>query len=175
MNDLDTTMEHSRDNVEVVSNILLTDPDVETQEYIAGGDEETSNHVIEEAIESEAPLMSQQPKKPHSAWMVFSIEGRNKIMSEYKNEEHSTPQPSMVEITKMLGEKYRNLTEEEKSHYDKIAGKNKEVYLSDMAVWKSQEKQRISSGIQTVGDNTVGVNVVVDPSSAIVLPLVSNR
>lgn len=163
-------------SINVTNNILLEGHGSETQEYHSPSQENIKeiNETAKEKFETELPLLTQPPKKPLSAWMVFSIEGRHKIMKEYKSGDvdKPTPQLSMVEITKMLGEKYRNLSEEEKAYYDSIAEKNKEVYNSNMAIWKSQEKQRIDSGMQMLGEISTSV-IDGTSSTTMILPLVS--
>lgn len=56
-----------------------------------------------------------RPKKPSSGFLFFSVENAEKIMKE-------NPEIKMCDVSKMNGEKWKTVTEEEKKVYaEKVA------------------------------------------------------
>jgi hypothetical protein len=111
------------------------------------------------------PLLISKPKKPLSAWLIFSIEGRRRISLDFQERGESI---SMVEITKLLGEEYRNLNDEAKARYEALAQEDKVRYTNDMAVWSIQQAAQADT---TNIDH--GIQNNVDDEGLLTFPLVS--
>ncbi|XXG89896.1 hypothetical protein AAC387_Pa12g1789 [Persea americana] len=77
-----------------------------------------------------------KPKHPLSAFFVFSGERRPALIAEKKN---------VLEIAKIAGEEWKNLTEEQKAPYEEIAMKNKEKYLQEMELYKQKKDEEAAS------------------------------
>ncbi|KAK1321513.1 High mobility group B protein 6 [Acorus calamus] len=71
-----------------------------------------------------------KPKQPPSAFFVFSNERRPVLLKENKN---------ILEIAKLAGEEWKNMTEKERAPYEKIAKKQKEDYLQKMELYKQNK------------------------------------
>jgi len=72
------------------------------------------------------------PKRPKSAWMYFGEEMRPKIKVEH-------PGVQQKEILQLLGEKWKELTDEEKEPYQKKAKKDKNRYETEKANYKPKK------------------------------------
>lgn len=70
-------------------------------------------------IESKLP-----PKKPVNGFVLFGNEIRSQLKIEF-------PNIDQIEITKKIGEKWKNLPEQKKTHYN-------ELYKQNMIEWKKQ-------------------------------------
>nr|XP_043624873.1 high mobility group B protein 13-like [Erigeron canadensis] len=73
-----------------------------------------------------------KPKRPESAYFLFIKERRAALIAENK---------SVVEIAKITGEEWKNMTEEQKSHYEKIAKANNVKYTQEMEVYKQNKEE----------------------------------
>merc|ERR1719457_447292 len=62
-----------------------------------------------------------KPKRPMNAFMMFANEKRPQHQKDY-------PELKMTEISKMLGEEWRSLSDDEKSPYTKEAKRLKAIY-----------------------------------------------
>ncbi|KAK1286234.1 High mobility group B protein 6 [Acorus calamus] len=98
-----------------------------------------------------------KPKQPPSAFFVFSNERRPVLLKENKNilevAKHSV-NPVIgysitlrryslnvidLQIAKLAGEEWKNMTEKERAPYEKIAKKQKEDYLQKMELYKQNK------------------------------------
>ncbi|GFQ08275.1 high mobility group b protein 6, partial [Phtheirospermum japonicum] len=70
-----------------------------------------------------------KPKQPMSSYFIFSNERRAALAAESKN---------VLEIAKITGEEWKNMTEKQKAPYEKIALKNKEKYMQEMDMYKQK-------------------------------------
>jgi len=71
------------------------------------------------------------PKRPPSAFFVFSADFRPKVKGE-------TPGLSIGDVAKRLGEMWNNLSSEDKQPYEKKAAKLKEKYEKDIAAYRAK-------------------------------------
>jgi ribosome-binding protein aMBF1 (putative translation factor) len=73
------------------------------------------------------------PKGAKGAYMYFSSEYRDRIKEE-------NPDMSFGEIGKALGEKWKVISSEEKSKFEKLAKKDKERHQRELAEYQSKQK-----------------------------------
>jgi len=73
------------------------------------------------------------PKRPTSAFMLYSVKMRPIIKEE-------KPGISFGELGKLVGERWRALSSEEKSEFEAIAKKDKERYNNEMAAYEGRKK-----------------------------------
>ncbi|CBI34461.3 unnamed protein product, partial [Vitis vinifera] len=73
-----------------------------------------------------------KPKHPVSAFFLFSKERRAALLGEDKN---------VLEIAKIAGEEWKNMTEKQKRPYEEIAKKNKAKYQEEMELYKQQKDE----------------------------------
>jgi structure-specific recognition protein 1 len=79
--------------------------------------------------ESELALVPRKPKKPLSAFMLFSNENRAQIKDE-------NPDATFADTGKLLGAKWRAASDEEKAKYQKLADEDKMRYADDCEKFK---------------------------------------
>ncbi|KAF8077435.1 hypothetical protein N665_1036s0010 [Sinapis alba] len=77
-----------------------------------------------------------KPKQPISAYLIYANERRTALREENKN---------VIEVAKLTGEEWKNLSEEQKAPYDKMAKKNKEIYLQEMEGYKRTKEEEAMS------------------------------
>eukprot|EP01026_Neomeris_dumetosa_P037379 TRINITY_DN30267_c0_g1_i1.p3 TRINITY_DN30267_c0_g1~~TRINITY_DN30267_c0_g1_i1.p3 ORF type:complete len:110 (-),score=27.71 TRINITY_DN30267_c0_g1_i1:291-620(-) len=75
------------------------------------------------------------PKKPMGAYMWFSKVKRVEVKEKY-------PSKKVTEIGKILGEMWRNLTEEEKKEFQDMAADDKKRYEKDLDEYTTKKKQK---------------------------------
>ncbi|KAL7159950.1 hypothetical protein ABFS83_01G062500 [Erythranthe nasuta] len=73
-----------------------------------------------------------KPKHPMSAYFIFSNERRAALVADNKN---------VVEIAKITGEEWKNMSDKQKLPYEKRAIKNKEQYAKEMEVYKQKKDE----------------------------------
>ncbi|XP_010529634.1 PREDICTED: high mobility group B protein 6 [Tarenaya hassleriana] len=73
-----------------------------------------------------------KPKQPLSAFLMYANQRRTALRAENKNP---------VEVAKATGEEWKNMSEKQKSPYEMMAKKNKEVYLQEMEVYKRKKEE----------------------------------
>lgn len=73
-----------------------------------------------------------KPKHPMSSFFIFSNERRAALLAE---------NTSIVEVAKILGEEWKNMTEKQKEPYEEIAKKNKEKYMQEMELYKQKKDE----------------------------------
>ncbi|KAI3727710.1 hypothetical protein L6452_16328 [Arctium lappa] len=73
-----------------------------------------------------------KPKRPESAYFLFMNERRAALIAENK---------SVVEIAKITGEEWKNMTEKQKACYEKKAKKKNEKYNQEMEVYKQNKEE----------------------------------
>ncbi|THU53534.1 hypothetical protein C4D60_Mb10t15410 [Musa balbisiana] len=71
-----------------------------------------------------------KPKHPMSAFFLFSKERREALLRENKN---------VLEISKIAGEEWKNMTGEQKAPYEEIAKRQKESYNREMELYKQKK------------------------------------
>ncbi|XP_072961753.1 high mobility group B protein 6-like [Typha angustifolia] len=77
-----------------------------------------------------------KPKQPMSAFFLFSKERRTTLLKESNN---------ILEIAKIAGEEWKNMTEEQKAHYEEIAKEQKEEYARQMEVYKQKKLEEAAT------------------------------
>ncbi|GMY30496.1 high mobility group B protein 6-like [Fagus crenata] len=77
-----------------------------------------------------------KPKKPMSAFFLFTNERRTALVAENK---------SCLEVAKITGEEWKNMTEEQKGPYEEMAKKNKEKHLQEMEAYKQKKDEEAAS------------------------------
>lgn len=73
-----------------------------------------------------------KPKQPMSAFFLFSNERRASLLAENKN---------VLEVAKIAGEEWKNMTEEQRGPYEEMAKKNKEKYMQEMEIYKQKKEE----------------------------------
>jgi len=73
-------------------------------------------------IETQAYQKSLPPKRPLTPFLLFSNEHRKKLQEE-------NPGTKITELMKMLAERWKALSDEQKKNYEQQAEKNKQAYL----------------------------------------------
>ncbi|KAF2313434.1 hypothetical protein GH714_010980 [Hevea brasiliensis] len=73
-----------------------------------------------------------KPKQPMSAFFLFSNERRTALLAEGKN---------VLEVAKIAGEEWKNMTEEERRPYEEMAKKNKEKYMQELEAYKQKKDE----------------------------------
>ncbi|XP_027181233.1 high mobility group B protein 13-like isoform X1 [Coffea eugenioides] len=73
-----------------------------------------------------------KPKQPLTAFFLYSNERRATLLAENKN---------VLEVAKVLGEEWKNMTEKQRAPYEKIANKNKEQYLLEIELYKQRKEE----------------------------------
>ncbi|KAF7828162.1 high mobility group B protein 6-like [Senna tora] len=79
-----------------------------------------------------------KPKHPVSAFILYTNDRRAAILAENK---------TILEVSKITGEEWKNMTEEQKRPYEEIAKKNKEKYVQEMEAYK-QKKDEESANLK---------------------------
>merc|ERR1711971_187611 len=87
------------------------------------------------------------PKRASSAYMFFVKENRAKVKEE-------NPDLSFGELGKLMGEKYRNLTEEEKKPYLEAAEKDKERSKRETEAYNNAKNQYVSDEEETSDEDS---------------------
>ncbi|XVF51352.1 hypothetical protein PTKIN_Ptkin04bG0178300 [Pterospermum kingtungense] len=77
-----------------------------------------------------------KPKQPMSAFFLFSNERRAALLAENKN---------VLEVAKIAGEEWKNMTEKQKRPYEEMAKKNKEKYMLEMEAYKQRKEEEALS------------------------------
>ncbi|KAI5601305.1 hypothetical protein BDE02_01G084000 [Populus trichocarpa] len=83
-----------------------------------------------------------KPKHPLSAFFLFSNERRAALLAENKN---------VLEVAKIAGEEWKNMTEKQKRPYEEIAKKNKEKYTQEIEAYK-QNKDEEAMNLKKEGE-----------------------
>ncbi|KAI6707097.1 hypothetical protein NL676_010059 [Syzygium grande] len=73
-----------------------------------------------------------KPKQPMSAYFLFSNERRAALLAESKN---------VLEVAKITGEEWKNLSEKKRRPYEEMAKKNKEKYMEEMEAYKLKKQE----------------------------------
>jgi hypothetical protein len=81
------------------------------------------------------PKDANAPKKPASSYVLFCADKRASIAAERKD-------ASMIEIAKLVGEKWRNLSDAERQPYIDSATKLKHTYDTKMADYKKSDEYK---------------------------------
>lgn len=79
---------------------------------------------------------SLKPKHPMSAYFLFTNDRRAAILAENKG---------VLEVAKITGEEWKNMTEEQKRPYEEIAKKNKEKYAQEMEAYKQKKAEEAAN------------------------------
>ncbi|XP_061337846.1 high mobility group B protein 6-like [Gastrolobium bilobum] len=73
-----------------------------------------------------------KPKHPMSAYFLFTNDRRAALLAENK---------SVLEVSKVTGEEWKNMTEEQRRPYEEMAKKNKEKYILEMEAYKLKKDE----------------------------------
>ncbi|EPS57873.1 hypothetical protein M569_16944, partial [Genlisea aurea] len=73
-----------------------------------------------------------KPKHPMSAFFIFSNERRAGLLSENKN---------VTLAAKIAGEEWKNMTEEQRAPYEKVALEKKAQYAKDLELYKQKKEE----------------------------------
>ncbi|XP_022136932.1 high mobility group B protein 13 [Momordica charantia] len=73
-----------------------------------------------------------KPKQPMSAFFLFSNERRATLLAENKN---------ILEVAKLAGEEWKNMTEEQRVPYEEMAKKNRDKYTQEMEIYKQKKEE----------------------------------
>lgn len=73
-----------------------------------------------------------KPKQPMSAFFLYSQERRADLLGEGNN---------LLEASKIIGEEWKKMTEEQKRPYEEIAKENKEKYQQEMELYKQKKEE----------------------------------
>ncbi|KAL1326455.1 hypothetical protein HN51_036555 [Arachis hypogaea] len=77
-----------------------------------------------------------KPKHPMSAYILFTNDRRAALVAENK---------SVVEVAKITGEEWKNMTEEQKRPYEEMANKKKEQYVQEMEAYKQRKHEEAAN------------------------------
>ncbi|XP_058096079.1 high mobility group B protein 6-like [Magnolia sinica] len=77
-----------------------------------------------------------KPKQPLTAFFLYSNERRVALLTENKN---------VLEVSKLLGEEWKNLSEEKRAPYEEIAKKQREDYLQQMELYKQKKNEETAA------------------------------
>ncbi|GKV31757.1 hypothetical protein SLEP1_g40424 [Rubroshorea leprosula] len=93
--------------------------------------QKTAMELLEPYLQKEKDPL--KPKQPMSAFFLFSNERRAALLAENKN---------ILEVTKIAGEEWKAITEEQKRPYEEMAKKNKEKYMQEMEAYKQKRRKK---------------------------------
>ncbi|KAE8697616.1 High mobility group B protein 6 [Hibiscus syriacus] len=79
-----------------------------------------------------------KPKQPMSAFFLFSSKRRAALLTEDKSN-------NILDVAKIAGEEWKNMTEEQRRPYHEMAKKNKEKYMEEMEAYKKRKEEEASS------------------------------
>ncbi|KAL0393651.1 UNVERIFIED_CONTAM: High mobility group B protein 6 [Sesamum latifolium] len=77
-----------------------------------------------------------KPKQPMSAYFIFSNERRAALFAENKN---------VLEVARITGEEWKNMTEKQKAPYEQMALKSKEKYMQEMELYKHKKEEEAAN------------------------------
>mgnify|MGYP001183089342 CR=1 FL=1 len=77
------------------------------------------------------------PKRALSAWIIFTTEQRPKYKAE-------NPEKSNTELTTLMSQEWRNMTDEDKKKYDDLAIVDKERYMKEKEEYDSNSESENS-------------------------------
>ncbi|CAN6444341.1 unnamed protein product [Victoria cruziana] len=86
-----------------------------------------------------------KPKKPLSAFFLYCNERRAAL---------APPNNNVLEVAKILGEEWKNKTEEEKAPYEEAAKKEKELYSREMELYKQKKAEEEDNVRREEEENT---------------------
>ncbi|KAK6137348.1 hypothetical protein DH2020_028908 [Rehmannia glutinosa] len=92
--------------------------------------QKTAMELLEQYLQKEKDPL--KPKHPMSAYFIFSNERRAALFAENKN---------VLEVAKITGEEWKNMTEKQRAPYEKMALKNKEQYMQEMELYKQKKEE----------------------------------
>ncbi|KAG6391071.1 hypothetical protein SASPL_148819 [Salvia splendens] len=90
-----------------------------------------------------------KPKHPMSAYFIFSNERRAALLAENKN---------VLEVAKITGEEWKNMTDIQKAPYEEIALKRKEQYGQEMEAYK-QKKEEEAANLKKDGEEFMKLQI----------------
>ncbi|KAI5655359.1 hypothetical protein M9H77_32546 [Catharanthus roseus] len=77
-----------------------------------------------------------KPKHPMSAFFLFSNERRSTLLAENKK---------ILEIAKITGEEWKNMTDKERAPYEKMANEKREQYKQEMELYKQKKEEETAN------------------------------
>ncbi|KAK1576332.1 hypothetical protein Q3G72_013020 [Acer saccharum] len=75
-----------------------------------------------------------KPKQPMSSFFIFSNERRAALLAEIKN---------VLEVAKINGEEWKNMTEKQRAPYEEMVKKNKEKYNQEMHAYNQKARKAL--------------------------------
>lgn len=73
------------------------------------------------------------PKRSLTAWLIYTNEQRSKFKEE-------NPDKSTTELTTLMSQEWRNMTDEDKKKYEDLAKVDKERYMKEMEEYESNSE-----------------------------------
>ncbi|KAJ8768561.1 hypothetical protein K2173_022671 [Erythroxylum novogranatense] len=73
-----------------------------------------------------------KPKQPMSAFFLFSNQRRGDLIAENKN---------IIEVAKIAGDEWKNMTEKERAPYEEMAKQKKEKYMQEMEDYRRKKDE----------------------------------
>jgi len=104
---------------------------------------DTAKNTARKATRKSTKKDSSEPKRGLTAYMFFSKDFREKVRQE-------NPKASFGEIGKLLGKKWKDMSEKEKAPYVKKAEEDKERYEKEKAV---MEENKAAASDQDADEN----------------------
>ena len=92
--------------------------------------EELVDKYVDKSLKLKKFKDKNQPKKPKSAYMFFSVVHRKKL-------KEKSPDMAFGEIMKNISESWKKLNDKEKQKYNELAENDKERYQDEMEKYKS--------------------------------------
>jgi upstream-binding transcription factor len=81
---------------------------------------------------------TKQPKKPSSNFFMFTGQRRKEFLKKVSHIE--SKQKQNIEVSKLLGQEWKKMTEEQKKPYTLLAEKDKERYIKEVAAYKEKQE-----------------------------------
>lgn len=78
------------------------------------------------------------PKKPQGSFFLFCADFRNEVKKE-------NPEFTIGDVAKELGQRWRDITPEDKKHYDNLAAEKKKEYEKVLAEYNNTKNNTVSS------------------------------
>ncbi|RHZ81048.1 hypothetical protein Glove_126g7 [Diversispora epigaea] len=103
-----------------------TKVDRPTRQKRQKGEGEGGSETIKKEIKNRKEKDSSEPKRNLSAYIYFSRDYREKTKAEH-------PNATFADIGKLLGERWRNMSENEKIPYKELAARDKKRYENEKA------------------------------------------
>lgn len=98
------------------------------------------------------------PKRALSAWIIFTNEQRHKFKSE-------NPNSSTTELTTLMSQEWRNMTDEDKKKYEDLAEVDKQRYMKEKEEYESNSDSENSENSGNESEKPKKVKKEKDPDA----------